>query len=182
MHAIRNALVSTLLLSVAMGSVQALDFHADLYGGVFQGSSDTEPVDKRNELGLMADLTLDVLPFGFCANAFYNQDDVSGSTGGLSDIETVEIQLGLFKQFDVPVVQPFIGGGVTWLNTSYEAGPTTDGDEATIGAWAYVGARMTVLLIDFGVAVGYTYAEVEIEGKDVDVGGWRAGVFAGVGF
>lgn len=175
--------MSTLLLSVvAVGSAQSLDFHVDLYGGVFQGSDDTEPVDQRNELGLMADLTLDVLPFGFCANAFYNQDDVSGSTAGLSEVETVEVQLGLFKQFDVPVVHPFIGGGVTFLNTSYEAAANTDGEEATIGAWAYVGARMTILFIDFGVALGYTYAEVEIEGEDVDVGGWRAGVFAGIGF
>lgn len=181
MHIVRTALVSALLLS-AVGSAQALDFHADLYGGVFQGSDDTEPVDQRNELGLMVDLTLDILPFGFCANAYYNKDDVDDASSGLSEVETVEVQIGLFKQFDVPVVHPFIGGGVTWLNTTLDSVGADNADEATIGAWAYVGARMTILLIDFGVAAGYTYAEVEVEGEDVDVGGWRAGVFAGIGF
>ena len=179
MNPIRTLLMSALLLSAA-GSVHAASFHADLYGGVFQGSDDTEPVDQRKEVGLMGDLTLDILPFGFCANAYYNWDDVE-SSGGLSEVETVEIQLGIYKQFNVPVVQPFIGGGVAWLNSSFEAaGDNTD--EATIGAWAYVGARMTVLLIDFGVALGYTYAEVEVGGEDVDIGGFRAGVFAGIGF
>lgn len=181
MNHLRTTLVSALLLS-AVGSAQALDFHADLYGGVFQGSDDTEPVDKRTELGLMADLTLDVLPFGFCANAYYNKDDVDNADSGLSEVETVEVQLGLFKQFDVPIVHPFIGGGVAWLNTTLDTVESGDTDEATIGAWVYVGARATILFIDFGVALGYTYAEVEVEGKDVDIGGWRAGIFAGIGF
>jgi hypothetical protein len=131
---------------------------------------------------VMADLTLDVLPFGFCANVLYNKDDVSGATSGLSEVQTTEVQLGLFKQFDVPVVHPFIGGGVAWLNTSLDSVGKSASDESTIGAWAYVGARMTILMIDFGVSIGYTYAEVEVEGEDVDVGGWRAGVFAGIGF
>jgi Outer membrane protein beta-barrel domain len=181
MNHLRTALVSSLLLC-AVGSAQALDFHADLYLGSFQGSSDTEPVDQRTEFGGMVDLTLDVLPFGFCANVFYNEDDVSNASSGLSDVSALEVQLGIYKQFDVPVVQPFIGGGVAWLNTTLETVGQGESDEATIGAWAYVGARMTLLFIDVGVALGYTYAEVEVDGEDVDIGGWRAGVFAGIGF
>lgn len=181
MHVVRTALMSALLL-FAVGPARALDFHADLYLGAYQGSDDTEPVDQRTELGLMADLTLDVLPFGFCANVYYNEDDVSNASSGLEEVSALELQVGLFKQFDVPVVHPFIGGGVTWLNTTLDSVGVSESEEATIGAWAYVGARMTILLIDFGVSVGYTYAEVEVEGEDVDVGGWRAGVFAGIGF
>ncbi|HEX3134563.1 MAG TPA: hypothetical protein VHX44_13390, partial [Planctomycetota bacterium] len=98
------------------------------------------------------------------------------------EVQSTEVQLGIYKQFGVPVVQPFIGGGVAWLNTSLDSVGSSKSDESTIGAWAYVGARMTVLFIDFGVAVGYTYAEVEVAGKDVDIGGWRAGGFLGVGF
>lgn len=181
MHPVRAIALSSLLMS-AMSSAHALDFHADLYLGAYQASEDTEPVDQRTEFGGMVDLTLDVLPFGFCANVFYNKDDVSNATSGLSEVSALEVQLGLFKQFDVPVVHPFIGGGVTWLNTTLDTVGAGETDEATIGAWAYVGARMTILLIDFGVAVGYTYAEVEVEGEDLDVGGWRAGAFAGIGF
>lgn len=181
MNLVRTALMSALLLSVN-ASIQALDFHADLYLGTYQGSDDTEPVDQRTEFGGMVDLTLDVLPFGFCANVYYNQDDVSNASSGLSEVSALEVQLGIYKQFDVPVVHPFIGGGVTWLNTTLDTVGAGESDEATIGAWAYVGARMTILLIDFGVAAGYTYAEVEVEGEDVDVGGWRVGAFAGIGF
>jgi hypothetical protein len=82
----------------------------------------------------------------------------------------------------VPVIHPFIGGGVAWLNTSLETVGASNSDEATVGAWAYAGARVTILLIDFGVAVGYTYAEVESNGTNIDVGGFRGGIFAGFGF
>ena len=181
MNHLRIALVSSLLL-IAVGSAQAVDFHADLYLGSFQGSSDVEPVDQRTEFGGMVDLSLDILPFGFCASVFYNQDDVNNATSGLSEASALEVQLGIYKQFDVPVIQPFIGGGVAWLNTTLEAVGQGESDEATVGAWAYVGARMTFLFIDVGAAIGYTYAETEINGQDVDLGGWRAGVFAGIGF
>lgn len=181
MNPVRIALVSALLIS-AVGSTHALDFHADLYGGVFQGSDDTKPVDQRNELGVMADVSLDILPFGFCANVLYNKDDVNNATSGLSEVQTTEVQFGLYKQFRVPVVHPFIGGGIAWLNTSLETVGASSNDEATVGAWAYAGARMTFMLIDFGVAVGYTYAEVESNGTNIDVGGFRGGIFAGIGF
>jgi hypothetical protein len=181
MSLLRPLLLSTALVACA-AQASALDVHVDLYGGVFQGSSDTEPVDKRTEVGAMADLTLDILPFGFCANVLYNKDDVDGADEGLEEVATTELQLGLFKQFDVPVIHPFIGGGVALLNTSIEAADEADEDESTIGAWAYVGARMTILFIDFGVVGGYTWAEAEVDGDDVDVGGWRVGGFVGVGF
>jgi len=177
---LRSTLLGLLLTSAS--TVQALDAHIDLYGGIFQGADDTEPVDQRSEVGVMADLTIDLLPFGFCANVFYNKDDVSGVSSGLTEIATTEIQFGLFKQFGLPIVHPFIGGGVTFLSTSLESVGNADADETTIGAWAYVGARMNIAFFDFGVAAGYTWAEVEVDGADVDVGGWRAGVFAGVGF
>ena len=181
MNPIRIALVGALLTS-AVGSAHALDFHADLYGGVFQGSDDTQPVDQRTELGVMADVSLDILPFGFCANILYNKDDVSNATSGLSEVKTTEVQFGLYKQFSVPVVHPFIGGGVAWLNTSLKNVGASNIDEATVGAWAYAGARMTILFIDVGAVVGYTYAEADVNGTDVDVGGFRGGIFAGVGF
>ena len=176
-HRLPTAIAALALLGLATVA-PALDFHIDGYGGVLNGSSDTKPVERRAEVGVLADVTPPLFPVAIAANVFFNR--------GKSDDLTVtgrELQVGLAKTIDIiPIVHPFLGGGVTVVNGVADSDSAGRFDGRAIGPWAYGGVRVDIGLLDLGALVGWSQAKVDLDngGDKVDMGGVRIGGFAGI--
>lgn len=183
----RFALLMTLLCFFAAPAVHAaagVDVNVNVLAGQKQmaESDDWGDVDGQTIYGLMADVNIPVLP-----TIALDIIQASESSGGV-DIDVLEVDLGIRMYLDiVPVITPYGGLGVSWLQT--EAEIESDGlgknDSDGYGYWFDVGVVYRIAeRINIGLDLRYSGADVDdvFEGQDTDMSGYMYSIFAGLHF
>lgn len=175
-----------LLILLLAPAIPAVDLHLGAYVGGKQGDSDLQPVDQQFEYGLQAHVRPPIMPVGIQANWFEARRNGDSDLADVSQrLVTNELQLGLGRVFDpLVLIHPFIAAGVNRviLNSENTGAVETSETASAWGYWAQGGAFCSLGLMEIGVVVGWSRADVELNDITINAGGKRLGLILGVGF
>lgn len=151
--------------------------NANLFlGGKFLDSNDWSPAQDQLEAGLLLDVEPPQWPLGLAADFLFGF-----SSGAGVDVQINEYDLGLRKVFEiVPLVHPYVGGGVS-IETAELSGGGASANDTGVGYWIGGGLMMHILaIINIGVDVRYSSADVNFSGFTANAGGFQAGLITGL--
>lgn len=140
---------------------------------------DWDPVDSQGEFGIHVDFRKQEWPVNIVIALLGSADE--GDIGGY-DVEgtTSELRFGVKKIWEpTEVVRPFLGIGLGFINGEFDLEGIDDNDTA-LGLWINGGVYWTLgKSFNLGFEVGYSQADVDIFGVDVNAGGGHAGLLLG---
>jgi hypothetical protein len=99
----------------------------------------------------------------------YQWSDEDGNSGGQSvDFTFQELYAGYRYTMNADdTLQPYLGGGVTFLHGNVDAGPQS-GDDDAWGAYFRLGIAMAFDRLRFGLDYRHVFANLHVLGQDVD--------------
>jgi len=159
-----------------------------LIGQKWLDETDWEPLDEQFELGLQYDFRPVEWPVNLAIDVLYSWDDATLYDPWLGSIEvearTLEINPGVRKIWELPSnIHPFIGGGPAFIWVDGEGssqGVTLSDDDWGFGVWLCGGAYVTLMeMLNLGLQVRYSWAEIELLGVEGEAGGLHLGVLMG---
>lgn len=160
--------------------------HISVLGGVRSyDNTDFDKVDKQAAYGVEGVAYLGDGGLGIEAG-WQHADDESTDTTGLQPqgLETDEFYGGLRYTFlKDSLIEPYIAGGATWLDTSVDlvGGGTADAD--AWAAYAHAGVAFNLSALRLGVDVrGVWGSDLSFPGADSDADYYQAMAFAGLRF
>jgi len=170
--------------------------NVNLVFGTNMLENDWDPVDNQASFGVLLDFRRPHWPLNLAVDLLFSWDDDSETVfipgPGVVNVDvtgrTTELDLGVRKLWeDFPYVNnltPYVGGGlaVVWA-TQQADGLSVDEDEsgAGFGLWGGGGAYFTLGdLVNLGVDLRYTRTNSVELIQDVNTGGFRASVLAGL--
>jgi hypothetical protein len=154
------------------------------FGGVRSlENDDFDDVDDATVLGgeLLLGLTYSGLGIeGGYAHAKADGGPLFSGTGS-SDVETEELYVGLRETWNTDAVfQPYIGGGVSWLDANAEASSGFDDSDNSVAGYARAGLGWQFSSIQFGVDGRAMFgSDFEIDDEDTDLDYFQLLAFVG---
>jgi hypothetical protein len=182
------AIAMLLILTTTVSNADELSGHISGYIGFKKmDNGDWPDLDNHFSMGVIFDIKKDSWPVSFVLDIM----DTGGKNkhDGLEDLgHTTEYHLGIRRFFinQHPNIQPYIGGGVSFMYAEQELETittTTTKDDNGVGSW--VGAGMYYEInpsFVLGMDVRYSYGEVTLFNKERDAGGIHIGVIGGYQF
>lgn len=147
--------------------------------------NDWSPAEGQVEVGILFDIKQQNWPVSLTADLLHSWDKNEYLNNVTFEGNTTEFDLGISKHWELEgSITPYIGGGLAII--SAEAILTIDSteysvDDSALGGWIKGGVFVT--LDDDGTNLGfevrYSNAEIEMNGYDLDAGGYHAGIFIG---
>ena len=168
---------------------------AHLFLGQKGLDSDWNPVDDQTEYGINFNFGIGDWPVALAVDILTSEDSGSYYYYGYDadvDGETLELDVGVRKSFGERKVQPYLGGGIAYIDGELKIdvpalGPvaTLSLSDAAVGLWADVGVMFQLgERFNLGIDVRYSSADVDFGvpgfgSIEVDAGGTHYGVVAG---
>ena len=172
------------------------------FGQKFLDEDYWEPLDKQLEVGvLLFNIGQRSWPVNIAFDILYSWDDdreLEVENEGYYTLDydgnTVELNIGARKFWDIYRIQPFIGGGLAIIRAEGELEGTVnvygyDGaiakikvsdDDTGVGVWAECGARLLITnRFSLGLDLRYSWAEVTLFEEAGKAGGIHTGVLLG---
>lgn len=167
----------------SLASCAAGGHSVNLYGGVRQlGDSDLEDLDLDGPVyyGVDGVLALDndgLVGLGIEGGIGHSDDDDGGA-----EIDLDEIYGGLRLSFPmVPIVKPYVSGGVTRIDGTFDDGAGGDADDDGFSPYLRGGAALQFGLFRFGADVRYVF-DGSVDLDEAEVEGWVPTLFIGLAF
>lgn len=189
-HRIAAHISAWALLFLVGGGMPVAAFADQMTGNInlflgmkFLNEDDWFPVEEQGEVALEFDFRQAAWPINFVVGLRKSQG--TGSDSGLNiEGETSELSLGIRKIFDQTPVRPYVGGGLAFIDATYEA-PDSFVSDSDNGVGLWVGGGVYVTLADhlnLGVDLRLSGAEVTLYGVDGAAGGAHLGILLGYHF
>lgn len=148
---------------------------------------DWEPVEWQGLLAAQIDIRPGDWPVAIAINMVGSSDYDRRTVMNVGTVETyggvTELQLGLAGLLEIPGhTTLYAGGGGTFvsaLRATWIAESEREDWGWGVGTWAHAGAFWTIGSFNIGLGGGWSWAPVELDGRDVDAGGWRFGILLG---
>lgn len=170
---------------------EGLNNNVRLFTGEKQlDKDDWQSMESQGEFGLLMDFKKQEWPISIALDLFVSAsdsyaDDLINERG-----YTSEIHLGARKIWDLQAVDihPYIGGGIAFIGAGFELRESQgeikeDDSDSSIGTWLGAGAYWNITSsFNVGLDVRYSFSEVTIFDKDIEVGGMHAGLTVGFSF
>jgi hypothetical protein len=141
-------------------------------------------LDQQISYGLMSDINVAVIPFSIALDILTTAESADQAGPDLEG-KTFEINAGIRKYFTlVPVVDPYVGAGLSWLQAEIDNGIQTD-DGDGFGYWIDAGVVYVIKdHVNVGADVRYSQGDVDLDGgaPEIDAGGLTYSVFVGIHF
>lgn len=147
---------------------------------------DWDPVDNHDEIGIDVDFRNREWPINIVIALLASEED---DDFDIYDIEgsTRELRLGVRKIWEpgqtMQNMRPFFGGGLVLIDAEYEietSGQRVSDDDSGLGFWFEGGIYWTLSTrFNLGFNIGYSNAEVDFFGSDIEAGGAHAGLILG---
>lgn len=174
------------LLFVATGLLQAADWTGNVSLALGNKQLDNDDWGDDGDSHFLAGVALDFAPERWPVNVvidFYRSSTDDEDEFSSVEVGTNEIAIGVRKYFSSDVVQPHIGGGLSFLTADWEVqtsifgGTTTfdDTSETAVGFW--LGGGVNFIIAEhflLGAQLRYGMADVEFDEEEfdeVDAGG-----------
>ena len=159
--------------------------HASLFAGRKSlRANDWAPLAQQNEAGLLTNIGQTSWPVLAACDVTY-----SSSKGSVENVQlrstTLEAAFGGRRSFQLPLVQPEVGGGFvfTRVNNSAEFPDKTETVSATgFGYWISGGGSVRIRSLTAGLHLRFSSANATLGKRSLDTGGFHLGVAAGVNF
>jgi hypothetical protein len=147
--------------------------------------NDYSPVDKQDMFGIEYSRENAAGPVGFEVGIMGSKDEDNDVLFGF-DVEasTSEFYGGIRKTFGQDVVRPYIGGGLSFINSKIEVVGVGDDDDSSIAAYLHGGigfqiSQAVVLGLDLRFLFG---SDLTLAGVNTDADYTQATLFIGFGF
>lgn len=178
-------------ISTVQAEILGMEGNIRLFGGEKRlDKDDWQSMNSQGEFGLLMDLKKKEWPVSIVLDLLVSasdsdKDDLINERG-----YTSEIHLGARKTWDLQSVDihPYVGGGIAFIGAGFEKRESTgeikdDDSDTASGAWIGTGAYWNVTQsFNVGLDVRYSFAEVTIADKDLEVGGLHTGLTLGFNF
>lgn len=146
-----------------------------------------EPVEWQGLLGVQIDVRPERWPVAIAINMLGSSDYDRRTVMNVGTVETyggvTELQLGLAGLLELPGhTTLYAGGGGTFvsaLRATWTAASEREDWGWGAGTWAHAGVFWTIGSFNLGFGAGWSWAPVELDGREVDAGGWRFGLLLG---
>jgi hypothetical protein len=156
-------------------------------------SSQWSPVAEQPELGLMLAFGEERISFHFAVDAYYAKEEVANPNPAVDTRvkgTSGELSIGVRKLWDLGATRPYLGGGASIVTVREDLdGPSghVTHDDRGYGAFIQVGVFWRLAgHLNLGIDARYCKADVDLGGpysvRDVDAGGFHAGVLIGYGW
>ena len=151
------------------------------------------PVDDQPELGLMLAFGEERVSVHFAVDAYYSRKEIENPNPSIdSRIKATsgEVTIGIRKVWDLGVTRPYLGGGASIVTVRQDfdgpSGPVSF-DGRGYGAYVQVGVFWRLAgHLNLGIETRYSKADADVgtvtNARDVDAGGFHAGVLIGYGW
>ncbi len=171
-------IVALLFLLLPMSTTAAGEVNFFL-GQKMLDDGDWKPFEDQTEFGAAFTFGGD-WPVSLAVDILVSEDDSSISYYGYTVTgRTTELNVGVRKMFGERKVQPYVGGGLAFIDAEISAGGGGLSD-SDIGLWANAGLLFRIgKRFNLGIDVRYSDAEVTIAGFDIDAGGTHYGALIG---
>lgn len=177
-----------LLMSTSATNADDMTGHISGFAGLkIMDSSDWPELDTHFAMGVLFDIKKDSWPFSIALDIFDTGDEYKHE--GMKDLgHTTEYQLGIRKIFmgQNSKVQPYIGGGVSFMSAELEYQDGTiimKQDDRAVGVWLGAGTYYEINpSFVLGFDARYSYGKATLFDKQRDAGGFYTGVTAGYQF
>jgi hypothetical protein len=207
MTTFRARLLSFVCLCLAFSLASGDAFAAPRYGrqrshwtgnlNLFLGQKtldddDWRPVEEQQAVGIQFDVRERPWPISLAVDLLASSDKdelLVLDPGGGTLVrkvkgETTEVDVGFRKVFDeFRYFRPYFGGGLAFVSAKQKTtfrGETRSDDDDALGFWVAGGAYVTLAdMLNLGLDFRWSRAEVELFGRDVEAGGFHAGLLVG---
>jgi hypothetical protein len=144
---------------------------------------DYSPVDEQPTFGVEFAHESAGSPVGFEVGIMGSKDDGSDSGFDL-EASTRELYAGVKKTFGSDVVRPYVGGGLSFINSKVEVSGVGDDDDSSLAAYLHGGVGFQVSdAIVLGVDLRFLFgSDITLAGFDTDADYAQLAVFFGFGF
>ncbi|MDY0161680.1 outer membrane beta-barrel protein [Desulfobotulus sp.] len=192
---VRILVIAAACLCMAFPALAAERFNGNV--NLLVGSkimdNDWDPADEQVGFGLMLDMAGNHWPVHLVADILVASGDARGVYQAYSpnpmkmEVDTEELHLGIRKYLAVSeAITPYAGLGLAAIraNMSLEDnGLRFSDDDVAYGWWGGLGVKFKAVDdLSLGVDLRYSKAEATLAGRDMEIGGFRAGIFMGLGW
>ncbi|PLX42557.1 MAG: hypothetical protein C0608_02720 [Deltaproteobacteria bacterium] len=192
-----KALLLSMIIAVSFFAAPKASYALDDYwnvsillGSKEMDESDWEPLESHGEFGLMTDYKGTGWPLSMAIDLYVSASDEKtfyDSSVGYFDVSvtTSELNFGVRKHFaEDQRFRPFVGGGIglmtVEIDTESQYGYGGDESDTALGVWLDGGFSFSVTeTFNIGLRLGYSSADVDINGYEADAGGTHLGFFLG---
>ena len=174
-----RSFVLPIVLALASTACVGAGHSINAYGGSrFLEADDWDDVDNPLVYGLDGVLKVN-LPWLNVEGGWFHSDEDDGTVG---EIEVDEFFAGLRVTPWKILLEPYGSIGVTWVDSSLDAGAADDGDEV-LAYYLRLGAAFTISFFRIGLdGRGVFGSDVDLNALETDVDGYQLTAFVGVGF
>lgn len=175
-----------LVLGIGITSAVEANFNAML-GAKLLEQDDWDPVENQGMLAVQVDVRPDGWPVAIAVNMVGSSDYDRRTVSNIGTVEiyggVTELQVGVAGLLPLPGHTTLYGGGggsfASALRATWTAASEREDWGYGVGTWAHAGAFWTIGSFNIGFGGGWSWVPVEIDGRDVDAGGWRFGLLLG---
>ena len=162
-------------------------------GQKWMTQSQWSPVDEQPELGLMLAFGEERISYHFSVDAYYSRDEIDQPNPAVDSrvkATSGELTIGVRKLWDLGATRPYVGGGASIVTVREDfdgpSGPVSYDDRA-YGAYLQVGVFWRLAKhLNLGIEARFCKADAELGAsfatRDVDAGGFHAGLLVGYGW
>ncbi|PLX45231.1 MAG: hypothetical protein C0609_03530 [Deltaproteobacteria bacterium] len=161
-----------------------------LLGSKEMDDSDWAPLESHGVFGLMTDYKGAGWPISMAMDIYVTSSEektfYDPSIGYFdASVTTSELNFGVRKHFaEDQRFRPFLGGGIGLITAEIETessyGYGSDDSDSALGVWVDGGFSFSVTeTFNIGMRLGYSSADVDINGYTADAGGTHLGFFLG---
>ena len=184
-----NLMRTCVLTIVALGSVcVATEANINaMLGTKWLDRDDWEPNELQGLLAVQLDVRPDGWPIALALNMLGSNDYDRRTVTNVGTVETyggvTELQLGVAGLLALPGhTTLYAGGGGTFasgMQTTWTPTRERSSWGYGVGTWAHAGVFWTMGSFNLGIGGGWSWVPMEIDQRDLDAGGWRAGILLG---